>query len=82
MRLSIGGDRRRVPRGASGGEPPRDQLISLVLGTYKEMPGLSLNLPQAARLFGLRYKTCEVLLEDLVRSGYLRRMLDDQYGLT
>ena len=80
MRVNVAGERRRAPRG-SDGEPPRAQLMSRVLGTYNEMPGLSLNLQQAARLFGVRDKTCEVLLEDLVRSGYLRRMLDDQYGL-
>src|SRR5688572_13578134 len=71
-------DRRRTVRGADG-EPSRAGIVSLVLGTYTEMPGLSLHLPQAARLFGLRETTCSVVLEDLVRSGRLRRSQDGQY---
>jgi hypothetical protein len=43
------------------------------------MPGLSLHLNQAARLFGLRGTTCQIVLEDLVRRGSLRRGEDGQY---
>ena len=60
-------------------EPARAQLVALILGTYAEMPGLSLHLPQAARLFGLREATCQVVLSDLVRDGRLRRSADSQY---
>jgi hypothetical protein len=51
----------------------------LILGTYAEMPGLSLYLNQAARLFGLREATCTVVMNDLVREGALRRSADGQY---
>jgi hypothetical protein len=51
----------------------------MIVGTYHEMPGLSLSLPQAARLFGLRPTTCEVLFDDLVRQGRLRQRNDGQY---
>lgn len=71
-------DRRRTPRGANG-EPSRSHLVNLILGTYAEMPGMSLHLPQAARLFGLREATCSVVLDDLVRDGRLRRSQDGQY---
>jgi hypothetical protein len=51
----------------------------MITGTYREMPGLSLDLPQAALLFGLRPTTCRVVLDDLVRGGRLRRATDGQY---
>jgi hypothetical protein len=51
----------------------------MIVATYQEMPGLSLNLTQAARLFGLRETTCEVVFHDLVRDGRLRRSPDGYY---
>jgi hypothetical protein len=74
-----GSERRRLLRDAVNGEPSRSRLVALVLGTYAEMPGLSLHLNQAARLFGLREGTCEVVLDDLVNEGRLRRSRDGQY---
>ena len=71
-------DRRRQQRGA-GAEPLRAELVAMVLGTFREMPGLSLHLTQASRLFGLRTTTCQVLLDDLVALGRLRRALDGHY---
>ena len=47
-------DRRHSMRGGVHGEPSRAHLIALTLGTYREMPRLSLHLHQAARLFGPR----------------------------
>jgi hypothetical protein len=44
----------------------------LITGTYREMPGLRLTLPQAARLFGLRDDTCKAVLDDLVQRGRLQ----------
>jgi hypothetical protein len=72
-------ERRRLVRDAVHGEAPRSRLVTLVLGTYAEMPGLSLHLNQAARLFGLREATCDVVLDDLVSEGLLRRSGDGQY---
>jgi hypothetical protein len=71
-------DRRRQQRGA-GAEPVRAELVAMVLGTFREMPGLSLHLNQASRLFGLCPTTCQVLLDDLVALGRLRRAHDGQY---
>lgn len=73
-------ERRLRRRDAIIGEPPRRQLESLIAGTYREMPGLSLQLAQAARLFGLRLSTCQVVLDDMVRLGALRRTPDGQYA--
>jgi hypothetical protein len=72
-------DRRRQMRGLTGTEPPRAQLVSMILGTFLEMPGLCLHGNQAARLFGLRQSTCSVVLDDLVTQGKLRRAADGQY---
>jgi len=77
--LSRGPERRRSPRGGVHGEPARAHLVTLILGTYAEMPGLSLHLHQAARLFGLREATSQVVLSDLVRDGRLRQSADGQY---
>lgn len=71
-------DRRKHSRGTDE-EPERYRLVAMILGTYREMPGLCLRLNQAARLFGMRSPTCHIVLEDLVRTGRLRRTLDGQY---
>lgn len=71
-------DRRRQQRGV-GAEPVRADLVAMVLGTFREMPGLCLHLNQAARLFGVHPTTCQVLLDDLVALGRLRRAHDGQY---
>ena len=74
-----GHERRRCVRGTPHGEPSRADLVGLILGTYAEMPGLTLHLHQAARLFGLRETTCRVVLNDLVQNGRLRQSADGQY---
>ena len=71
-------DRRRQQRGV-GTEPIGADLVAMVLGTFREMPGLCLHLNQAARLFGVHPTTCQVLLDDLVALGRLRRAHDGQY---
>jgi hypothetical protein len=53
--------------------PRFDELIVRVRGEYREMPGLSLTLPQAQRLWGLERATCQTLLERLVDARFLRR---------
>jgi hypothetical protein len=72
-------ERRLRPRDAVSGEPPRGQLEAMIVGTYREMPGLRLHLGQAARLFGLPPTTCRIVLDDLVGRGVLRRAFDGQY---
>lgn len=74
-------ERREIPRGLVFGEPAREELAATILGNYREMPGLCLRVEQAARLFGLRLRTCEAVLSDLVRTGRLRRAPDGQYVL-
>ena len=50
-----------------------DQALSeRVLGEFREMPGLVLTVPQAARLFCLDREKCVRILGSLVESGALR----------
>jgi hypothetical protein len=81
MQTRKGIERRRLARGTSQAEPSRTLLVSTIVGAYREMPGLSLLLPQAARLFGVRPVTCQVVLDHLVEDGQLRRTPDGQYRL-
>ena len=71
-------ERRARVRGRDG-EPERRSIVSMIVGAYRELPGLTLRINQAARLFGLRTVTCQVVLEDLVRRGQLRRTADGQF---
>jgi hypothetical protein len=71
-------ERRRHGRGEAG-QPERKSLRAMIVGTYREMPGLSLHPDQAARLLGLCERTCQIVLGDLVDEGLLRRSTDGQY---
>ena len=49
------------------------QLVDRVRSEFLEMPGLRLTLPQAARLWGLDLRSCEAVVEALIRSAFLQR---------
>lgn len=51
----------------------------MIVGTYREMPGLAVSLDQASRLFGVGEAACRAVLEFLVSQGQLQRMRDGQY---
>ncbi len=53
--------------------PRFDELVVRVRGEYREMPGLSLTVPQARRLWGLEDSICHSLFESLVETKFLRR---------
>jgi hypothetical protein len=59
--------------------PAIREALLRVEGEYREMPGLSLTLPQAARLWGLDYVTCELLLANLIERRILKRALNGTY---
>jgi hypothetical protein len=80
VRTSFTHDRRRINRQPPHGERSRHELVLMIAGMYREMPGLCLYLHQAARLFGLPNETCRIVLDDLVASGQLYRKLDGQYA--
>jgi hypothetical protein len=50
-----------------------NQLVIRTRAEYLEMPGLSLTVRQAARLFGLPADVCSATLNSLVESGFLRQ---------
>ena len=50
-----------------------------IRGEYKEMPGLKLTVPQAARLWHLDQPSIEQLLNILVTDGVLRRTAAGAY---
>jgi hypothetical protein len=50
-----------------------------VRGEFSEMPCLSLTIPQAMRLFGLREDVCKRVLASLVSDGVLWKRDDDRY---
>lgn len=71
-------ERRAEARG-NPSAPSRTSLESMILGTYREMPGLALTCLQAARLFGISARTAEVILGDLDRKGALYTFRDGRY---
>ena len=59
--------------------PEIREAILRVEGEYREMPGLSLTLPQAARLWGIDRSTCELVLANLIERRILKRALNGTY---
>jgi len=49
------------------------QIVQRVRGEYLEMPGLSLTVSQAQRLWHLDADACRSLLKALVDCGFLRQ---------
>jgi hypothetical protein len=63
---------------------PRDGLEALVFrfgGEFREMPGLRLSPPQAARLFGVQAEIALAVLDELRRTSVLARANDGRYAL-
>jgi len=54
------------------GSIPVARQLSLIQAEYREMPGLCLTRQQAARLWSIDPPTCQVLLDTLVGTGFLR----------
>jgi hypothetical protein len=56
----------------TAGDNPVDRaLVERILGEYREMPGLTLTLDQAQKLWGCDGLTCRVAIEILVARGAL-----------
>ena len=52
-------------------EPSIPEIISRIRAEYDTLPGLSLTLPQAARLWDVDKERCAALLDALVDCGFL-----------
>ena len=50
-----------------------DAVAKRVRAEFEEMPGLTLTVSQASRLFGLDRDVCRDVIDELVRRAYLRR---------
>ena len=82
MHLMVGAaERRHESRETASPDPPRFEFVNSVLASYWEMPGLNLTIPEAARVFGVRLRTCEVVFEDLVVARVLQRSDQGRYTL-
>ena len=73
-----------VPSGTAANDDGRattavHQILVRVEGEYREMPGLSLTLAQARRLWGLDHSTCELVLTRLIEHGVLKRAANGTY---
>lgn len=55
------------------------ELSRLVRAEYEEMPGLSVTLAQAQRLWSVDRQTCELVFMGLVERGFLRRTARDRF---
>ena len=59
----------------------RRALLCRIHGEFEEMPGLSLTLGQAAKLFGLPPDTASRILERLTDARVLRRSSEGRFAL-
>jgi hypothetical protein len=59
-----------------------EALVRRVRGEFLEMPGLSLTIPQAQRLWGLREDVCRKVVETLVVRDFLRYTRDGTIART
>jgi DNA-binding IclR family transcriptional regulator len=55
------------------------ELLQRVEGEYREMPGLSLTVSQAERLWGLDRSTCALVLTTLIERRVLRQTTNGMY---
>lgn len=55
--------------------------VQLVQAEYLEMPGLQLTKAQVRRLWGLEDQTCDLVLQELVATHFLKRTPRDEYVL-
>ena len=53
--------------------PAIQELLLRIEGEYREMPGLSLTMSQAERLWGLDRGTCSFVLTTLIELGVLKQ---------
>ena len=58
-----------------------DDLVGRIRAEFIEMPGLSLTIEQARRLWSLEPQTCEALLKSLMESRFLRRTTRGRFVL-
>jgi hypothetical protein len=58
----------------------KSNWLRIIRAEYMELPGLVLTEPQVRRLWGLDPVTCDLLLDELVQSGFLKRTAAHGYA--
>jgi hypothetical protein len=59
---------------------PYQQVFERIRAEFLEMPGMQLTPEQVERLSGVDSGTCKVVLDDLVRAGFLGISANGSYG--
>jgi hypothetical protein len=59
---------------------PYEQAFNRLRAAFAEMPGMRLRSEQLERLSGVGDSVCRVVLDDLVRAGFLVRGANGTYG--
>ena len=72
-------ERAEMPLRASSDDASLSMLRARIRAEFSEMPGLTLTLPQATRLFGLTSGLSQRLLSELVDAGFLMRDVRGTY---
>ena len=49
-----------------------DRVTERVRAEFEEMPGMTLTMPQASRLFGIEREICQTVVDRLVTTSYLK----------
>jgi Fic family protein len=68
-----------TPAGVFTQTDNRSNVFERVRGEFREMPGLTLTLAQAGRLWSLDADTCSEVLSHLVAAGFLSRRPDGAF---
>jgi hypothetical protein len=68
-----------APAFAPSAAPLTAQLLERIRGEFREMPGLTLTLRQASRLWNLDPVTCDVALRILVEERFLAHTRRDAF---
>jgi hypothetical protein len=59
---------------------PYEQALNRIRAEFMEMPGMRLTLRQVERLSGVGSSVCRLVLDDLVRAGFLAAGADGTYA--
>jgi len=80
--ISIGSTPLRTFRVVPMPPPVLHKLVQRIREEFENAPDLRMNVSEAARFWGLDLATCERVLTELLRSGFLARGADERYTQT
>ena len=61
-------------------QPSATDWLQIIRGEFEELPPLCLTKPQVQRLWDLDARTCDALLDTLVRDKFLERTSNGAYA--